>query len=65
MICSANQWNGFYMVTAPVMKELKLRRLCENAYFPILFIYNKNNIGNVCQGCSQDFSAQTVKCLGM
>ena len=53
------------MITAPVMKELKLRRLCENAYFPILFIYNKNNIGNVCQGCSQDFSAQTVKCLGM
>ena len=21
--CSANQWTGFYMITAPVMKELK------------------------------------------
>ena len=23
MICSANQWTGFYMITASVMKELK------------------------------------------
>ena len=22
-ICSANQWTGFYMITASVMKELK------------------------------------------
>ena len=22
-ICSANQWTGFYVITAPVMKELK------------------------------------------
>ena len=21
-ICSANEWTGFYMITAPVMKEL-------------------------------------------
>ena len=29
MICSANQWTGFYMITASVMKELKVhvRRL--------------------------------------
>ena len=28
LICSANQWTGFYMITASVMKELKynLRR---------------------------------------
>ena len=24
MICSANQWTGFYMITASVMKELNL-----------------------------------------
>ena len=23
IICSANQWTGFYMIMAPVMKELK------------------------------------------
>ena len=23
LICSANQWTGFYTITAPVMKELK------------------------------------------
>ena len=23
-ICSANQWTGFYMITAPAMKELTL-----------------------------------------
>ena len=23
LICRANQWNGFYMITASVMKELK------------------------------------------
>ena len=23
LICKANQWTGFYMLTAPVMKELK------------------------------------------
>ena len=22
LICSANQWTGFYMITVPVMKEL-------------------------------------------
>ena len=22
IICSANQWTGFYMITVPVMKEL-------------------------------------------
>ena len=22
LICRANQWTGFYMITAPVMKEL-------------------------------------------
>ena len=26
MICSANQWIGFYMITASVMKELKPTR---------------------------------------
>ena len=25
LICSANQWTGFYMVTASVMKELIVR----------------------------------------
>ena len=24
LICSANQWTGFYMITASVIKELKL-----------------------------------------
>ena len=24
LICSANQWTGFYMITASVMKELKV-----------------------------------------
>ena len=24
MICSANQWNGFYIIETSVMKELKL-----------------------------------------
>ena len=23
LICSANQWTGFYMITAPVMKEIR------------------------------------------
>ena len=23
LICSANQWTGFYMITAPVIKEFK------------------------------------------
>ena len=23
IICSANQWTGFYMITASIMKELK------------------------------------------
>ena len=25
IICSANQWTGFYMITASVMKELRRR----------------------------------------
>ena len=29
LICSANQWTGFYMITASVMKELMKR----NEYF--------------------------------
>ena len=24
LICRANQWTGFYMITAPVMKELSM-----------------------------------------
>ena len=24
LICSANQWTGFYMITASIMKELKI-----------------------------------------
>ena len=24
MICRANQWNGFYMIATPLMKELKV-----------------------------------------
>ena len=24
LICSANQWTGFYMITALIMKELKM-----------------------------------------
>ena len=27
VICSANQWTGLYMITASVMKELKVRHL--------------------------------------
>ena len=27
LICSANQWTGFYMITAAVMKGLKLSEL--------------------------------------
>ena len=26
-ICSANQWTGFYMITASVMKELKMSNI--------------------------------------
>ena len=49
MICSANQWTGLYMITAPVMKELKyLRRVkCETIrglyplthFMPLLSLY--------------------------
>ena len=27
LICSANQWTGFYIIAAPVMKELKTHAL--------------------------------------
>ena len=30
LICSANQWTGFYMITASVMKEL--RRVLQNTF---------------------------------
>ena len=32
LICSTNQWTGFYMITASVMKELN-SRLEKNIYF--------------------------------
>ena len=25
LICSANHWTGFYVITAPIMKELNLQ----------------------------------------
>ena len=36
LICCANQWTGFYMVSASVMKELKEIRLesdLDNSYW--------------------------------
>ena len=29
LICSANQWTGFYMITASIMKELNKANLIE------------------------------------
>ena len=28
LICGANQWTGFYMITASVMKELTFKKIC-------------------------------------
>ena len=38
LICSANQWTGFYMTTASVMKDLKTREAM-NAKIPVFVIY--------------------------
>ena len=41
LICSANQWNGFYMITAFVMKELK--RGSNKCVFCEFWEFFKNN----------------------
>ena len=33
LICRANQWTGFYMITAPVMKELKIADFNHSSFF--------------------------------
>ena len=38
LICSANQWTGFYMITASVMKEL----IPKNLFCPFIWTKNKN-----------------------
>ena len=43
LICSANQWTGFYMITASVMKELNiLLNKEETNLLKFYFIYIKN-----------------------
>ena len=42
LICSANQWTGFYMITASVMNELNLKdtvQLSEDYVKPISCLY--------------------------
>ena len=38
LICGANQWTGFYMITASVLKGLNKHRLLIMFYFIVRFI---------------------------
>ena len=35
-ICSANQWTGFYMISAAVMKGLNMEYFVTNGHFDLL-----------------------------
>ena len=46
-ICKANQWTGFYMITASVMKELKLD-VNQCKIFHIFLTYFRPIFGHFC-----------------
>ena len=45
LICKANQWTGFYMITASVMKELIYKQLKNNTFQ----VNNFNNFHVTCE----------------
>ena len=57
--CSANQWTGFYITTASVMKELRLPPLENDNFKKVLSEAHVNDflIRRKVMSCSQDIQA--------
>ena len=57
--CSANQWTGFYIITASVMKELRLPPLENDNFKKVSSEAHVNDflIRRKVMSCSQDIQA--------